>query len=230
MRPFLMADKRFVRFVLCSCLVAVGKGKLTSSTPAAFLVIATLNGCQLCTCGFPNETTISIGPAQPAQLQVRQWLFPNMALSCNGNITKWRFRATSAVTLSTNAVLFQIWLLTSPPGSYRLVLTTGNAVASNSVHVQPPLYEYDLAIPMPVEAGDVLGILVPSAASQHPIMASADNNASYYYQFNPTVSVITLTVTRLELTAMTVTLSPQVPLVTVEIVTGNCMVGGACFK
>ena len=173
-------------------------------------------------------TTISLGPAQPAQLQVRQWLFPNITLSCNGNITKWTFRATSAVTLSTNAVQFQIWRLVSPPGSYRLVLTTGNAVASNNV--QPPLYVYDIATPMPVEAGDVLGILVPSAASLLPIMASADNNASYYYQFNPTLPLITLPVTSLVLTAMTLTLSPQVPLVTVVIVTGNCMVGGACLS
>lgn len=136
-----------------------------------------------------------------------------------------------------NATQLQIWRQTSP-GSYRLTVTTSiDAVAFSST-----LYEYTLATPMSVLSGDVLGIFVPSASSLFPVVASAENVAPYYYQFNPTIPAVTIpavtisairipavtipavtiTVTSLVLTSMmTVSSSLQVPLVTVEIMAGT---------
>ncbi len=93
---------------------------------------------------------------------VEQWIFPSLQFTCSGNVTKWRFRvpSTSAQIPSSSQRRINIgtWRqdTTSSTILYRRQSTTASLRYRITYNNQ--IITYELASPVQVEPGDIVGI------------------------------------------------------------------------
>ena len=89
--------------------------------------------------------------------QLRQYLYPQIAFSCNGTVTKWiygaNYRSNNQYTATPQ---LQIWRETS--NSYTLIEnSTVDATARNASN----LYEFIPQTPLKFQEGDIFGVYIP---------------------------------------------------------------------
>ena len=111
-----------------------------------------------------------------------QSVSPQINFTCDGNITKWIVGAN----WNSNRNLYpelQVWrrVNDSIPDRYHRVGNTTIAVASENTDSR--VYEYPVDPPLPVEAGDVLGIFQPVGSdSRLRMLYERDTGPSTLYQ------------------------------------------------
>ena len=136
-----------------------------------------------CGCGFMSEERIRIllglETVKNSVPAVRtQQITPDMTFTCNGTITKWIFTAGPIINAPRSAE-FQIWRNT---GSDVYEKINGTLINMTEIEVSAHIYEYDAFPPIPVQAGDILGVFLPRS---HNIVLLSENTRSStnYYHF-----------------------------------------------
>ena len=107
-----------------------------------------------------------------------QQITPDMIFKCNGTITKWIF-ATGLTINAPRSAEFQLWRNT---GSDVYEKINGTLIKMTEIEVSVHIYEYDAFPPIPVQAGDILGVFLPSL---HNIVLNAENTGSSTNYYHP---------------------------------------------
>ena len=116
-----------------------------------------------------------------------QQITPDMTFTCNGTITKWIF-ATGLMINAPRSAEFQLWRNT---GSDVYEKINGTLITMTEIEVSAHIYEYDAFPPIPVQAGDILGVFLPSS---HNIVLNAENTDSPTNYYHPVLLFGTSTV------------------------------------
>jgi hypothetical protein len=95
--------------------------------------------------------------------RVEQWIFPSLQFTCSGRVTKWRFRAslTSAQIPSPQCrINIGTWRLNTTNSTTIYTRHTSTAGRLPYITNNDPLgiLTYELASPVQVEPGDIVGI------------------------------------------------------------------------
>ena len=146
-----------------------------------------------------------------------QSVSPHINFTCNGNITKWIMGADFRENNRDRDIYpeLQVWrrVNDSIPDRYYRVGNTTIAVAS--VNSDSRVYEYPVDPPLPVEAGDVLGIYQPVGRMKRRLTVYYERDAgpsSFYQTSNSFISQEDFPEHGVELQSHSI-----LPLVTVEI-------------
>ena len=107
----------------------------------------------------------------------RQQITPDITFTCDGHITKWIVGANWADTRSLYPEL-QVWRNVGNDVYRKINGTVINITAQSPTRI----YEYDNFSPIPVLAGDILGVFIPQTSSSKLLLWSErDNNPTVYY-------------------------------------------------
>ena len=156
-----------------------------------------------CGCGFMSEERV-YGLLDISSLQTRsrqnfndqQLLFPSVTFRCNGYIVKWIVGARW--NSGMNSPELQIW---QPVGD-NIYRKKNSTVILADVREDDEVYEFPLTHPLPVQPGDILGLLQPPAIDSQLRIAYEKSGTQLAFVIVSTSVVSTLT---------------AIPLVTVEI-------------
>ena len=85
----------------------------------------------------------------------RQYIYPEMILSCNGSVTKWIYGGTRML----ERFELQIWRQIGPNNYVRI----GFSSATNSEMIGINLYQFIPQPPLHFEEGDIFGIYIPNS-------------------------------------------------------------------
>jgi hypothetical protein len=90
-----------------------------------------------------------------------QWIFPDLQISCRGLLTKWIFIGVPGRAFTSCTVELETWRLDTTIYSttttvYDRISTTERNIVT--ITQDGPIFIYDLASPVVVEPGDVVGI------------------------------------------------------------------------
>ena len=135
-----------------------------------------------CECGFMSEERMrlllgldSVGSG--INTGRRQQITPDIRFTCDGMITKWIVGANWVSDKSLYPEL-QIWR-SSGNGMYQKINGTLIDVETES---EERVYEYDNFAPIPVQAGDILGVFAPhNANTQLRLRAEQGHGHTNYY-------------------------------------------------
>ena len=100
-----------------------------------------------------------------------QWIFPNIRFTCNGSITSWKLRVDTT-TMESDAVQRPIPQLSTWrarrlfEGDTAFMRNSTTNESLSSVMREGSVYEYVLSSPIPVQSGDIVGIKMPSNATE----------------------------------------------------------------
>ena len=146
--------------------------------------------------------------------QKRQQITPNIKFTCDGLITKWILGAKWNNYNNLYPEL-QVWRSTGNNVYHKINGTVINIAAESPTHI----YEYDNFSPIPVLAGDILGVFIPQTLSSRlRLWSESDNGPTVYYV--DTESANESPVDAIDLKHMPSLLSTSyLPLVTVEMST-----------
>ena len=123
---------------------------------------------QSCTTGFLNLLGEDATPSSPLVPLLRrretfgpeQWIFPEMRFTCSGLLTTWIFRGIPGLSVVESCrVHLTTWRLDSRntfATEYERVSTTERNTAS--VTEDESFFTYELAKPVQVEPGDIVGV------------------------------------------------------------------------
>lgn len=127
---------------------------------------------EMCTRGFSNPldqnnyTQSQLVPLLGRYQQsysYEQWIFPNMKFTCPGTVTKWVFKgvggqeATCRVELATWRLAWDVRTFTS----FYAQTSTTNGNTARTV-VEGSIFTYELATPVQVQPGDIIGVEISS--------------------------------------------------------------------
>ena len=134
-----------------------------------------------CTDGFlKNGDSLNVGsqvalpdfslPSDSNLYNFVQWIFPRVKFTCNGNIRSWKLRVNlSGVEFDSDNLrpIPQIttWRETLPeenPGFYDQQSITNETQATVTITDGGTAYVYTPSQPIPVQSGDILGIMMPT--------------------------------------------------------------------
>ena len=87
----------------------------------------------------------------------RQYIYPEMKLSCNGSVTKWIYGAADQNRSVGKLPEFQIWHQTGP-NSYN---KQGSSFVTANISTSTNVYEYYPVIPLEFQEGDIFGVHIP---------------------------------------------------------------------
>ena len=109
--------------------------------------------------------------------QKRQQITPNIKFTCDGLITKWILGAK----WDNHEYLYpelQVWRNVGNDVYHKINGTVMNIAAESPTRI----YEYDNFSPIPVLAGDVLGVFIPKTGdSKLRLWSEEDNGPVVYY-------------------------------------------------
>ena len=143
----------------------------------------------------------------------RQQITPDIRFTCDGMITKWIVGARWKTSNNSFYPELQIWRRTEND-MYQKINGTFIAVETeNEVRV----YEYDNFPPIPVQAGDILGMFI-LGSSHSPLRLRAEEGHGHTNYYIPTADSTLSPYDSIDLQQDTLQLSSSVyhPLVTVE--------------
>ena len=107
----------------------------------------------------------------------RQQIIPDIKFTCDGLITKWILGAK----WDNQDYLYpelQVWRSTGNDVYHKINGTVINIVAESPTRI----YEYDNFSPIPVLAGDILGVFIPTSwDSRLRLWSEKDNGPTVYY-------------------------------------------------
>ena len=142
-----------------------------------------------CVCGFMSEKRIRIllGLETDLLTAIRtQQITPDMTFTCNGAITKWIF-ATGLMINAPRSAEFQLWRNT---GSDVYEKINGTLINMTEIEVSVHIYEYDAFPPIPVQAGDILGVFLPSSQNIVLLSENTDSPTNYYHPVHLGMSTV----------------------------------------
>ena len=106
----------------------------------------------------------------------RQQITPDMRFTCDGMITKWIIGADWG-TFSIYYPQLQVWR--DVDDTYQLIYGT---IIESPQKSSNRIYEYDNFSPIPVQAGDILGVFIPSTSiSRLRLLSENRNGPTNYY-------------------------------------------------
>ena len=137
---------------------------------------------------------------------LRQYLYPQIAFSCNGTVTKWIYGANYRSS-NTATPQLQIWRETS--NGYTLIEnSTVDATAGNASN----LYEFIPQTPLKFQEGDIFGVYIPqNSISKLRLFEQRLSGPNNFRQTNVNAPLSTLDLT------LGLDSDNDFPLVTVEI-------------
>ena len=119
-------------------------------------------------------------------------IIPQLSITCNGDLTGWR--AAGEITGRSKSPLLQIWRETeSQSGTYQkasddipLGLCNGrDSLEQVSINLSS-YYECVLDAPVPVQRGDIIGLVLPrDRASSFRMYFTDDSIVNHVYNFDP---------------------------------------------
>ena len=104
-----------------------------------------------------------------------QFLTPDMRFTCNGMITKWIIAAT-VNSVQPHTAELQLWRNTTN-GVYERI--NGTQITYTTTETSSGVFEFDNFSPIPFQAGDFLGLYLPS--SEVITLYSEDTNSTINY-------------------------------------------------
>ena len=138
------------------------------------LIVLLFAGEKQCTSGFldsidesstivtlPDSSLSNGDPFRVDLANFRRWIFPNIKFTCDGYVISWTLRVNNSMGSRDTTLIPQIttWRLDSQRFSYRLQNTTLNEFQLN---ISGGMIEYVPSQPIRVQAGDIVGIRLPS--------------------------------------------------------------------
>lgn len=126
----------------------------------------------------------------------QQVLFPDLSFNCSGLLTEWIFAASYRGGPSRNALPeLHVWRRSSVNSEvYGLVHST-TAEFDTESHTMYTLYNDSLLVPLPIEAGDILGIYQPSERKSRLSIVYSRSGArtrNYYKESNTHLDTISV--------------------------------------
>ena len=172
-----------------------------------------------CGCGFMSEERVyalfDIPPLPTGSREHfsdQQLLFPSVTFTCSGSIVKWIVGARWKSGM--NSPELQIW---QPVGD-GVYTMKNNTVLLADVKEDDDVYEFPVTHPLPVQSGDILGLLQPHAIdSQLRIAYDTDGSLTYDFTGAEQQSGETLDIASFGASSLS-----AIPLVSVEIGEFNC--------
>ena len=168
-----------------------------------------------CDCGFMSRERMRIllgleTVGARMFTERRQQITPDITFTCDGHITKWIVGANWADTRSLYPEL-QVWRNVGNDVYHKINGTVISIAAESPTRI----YEYDNFSPIPVLAGDILGVFIPETSRNKLLLWSErENGPSVFF-----VSTDSATVSSIDLLQRMPPLpsTSYFPLVTVEI-------------
>ena len=112
-----------------------------------------------------HQETVSAIPRPPMDQSNSAFVFPSLSFTQNGMLEKWVFAATRTFTLTglqRSYPEFQVW---RGRGENRTMVSRHIITNALSRTGYLNIYEYTLNSPQPVQAGDYIGIFMPTEAT-----------------------------------------------------------------
>ena len=152
-------------------------------------IILCADDSEECTQGFLNSSSIdetnsriaafpdsSLSNTDPAALSdFTQWIFPDINFTCNGYIIKWRLRVNDGMESVTEIMQrpsphITTWKLQpeisfGSISNYVLKSSTNESQINVIMMNGSVYYEYTPSLPIRVQVGDIVGIMIPSDES-----------------------------------------------------------------
>ena len=122
---------------------------------------------------FPNSSRPNTDPL----FDFTQWIFPDINFTCDGYIIRWRLRVnvnmesvTEIRPMQRSSPHITTWKLRSEMSfgsnsNYALKSSTNESQINVTVMNGSVYYEYTPSSPIPVQVGDIVGIVMPSVAA-----------------------------------------------------------------
>lgn len=126
------------------------------------IIYCVVNTGTACINSSVNETTVresslQINPVSSVMMR-SQIIYPNVAFSCSGNITKWIYSGLTSKT-NTGQPELQIWRQLNS-SNYKKAGFSTLKVSNTTMHHD--VYEFIPKSPLPFQKGDIFGIFNPS--------------------------------------------------------------------
>ena len=107
-----------------------------------------------------------------------QWIFPRLQFTCYGTLTKWIYRGVPSLDQATPIcrVELETWRLDNTSTS-SIIYQRLNTTARNTAGITQdgPILTYELASPVQVQPGDIVGVEQGSSCSIGQILNFLDN-------------------------------------------------------
>ena len=135
-----------------------------------------------CGCGFMSVERMRLlldldSISNPTNTERRQQITPDMRFTCDGMITKWIIGADWISDGFFNPEL-QVWRNVGNDTYQKINGTVIDSTTGNFNRI----YEYDSFSPIPVQAGDILGVFIPRTSfSRLGLLSENMNGPTNYY-------------------------------------------------
>ena len=118
-----------------------------------------------CTSGFldfdsVDESSIVTLPNEDLVSNFRRWIFPNINFTCDGYITSWILRVNNSISSVDTMLIPQIttWRLQETVAITGISRYMQQSITNNISKIVGGMIEYTPSEPIPIQAGDVVGI------------------------------------------------------------------------
>ena len=136
-----------------------------------------------CGCGFMSVERMRLlldldSISNPTYTERRQQITPDIRFTCDGMITKWIIGA--GWRSDRHSIYYpelQVW---RNVGNDTYQLINGTVIESPQ-ESSNRIYEYDSFSPIPVQAGDILGVFIPSTSISRLRLSSEERNGPTNY-------------------------------------------------
>ena len=155
--------KKNVVHVFIECLISFYAGDSDECTQR-FLNFNDIDETSSTIVAFPSDLSGNV------PFNFVQWIFPNIRFTCNGYVTTWRLRVNNSMeTENTLRPIPQIttWRLAMRQfgnnENYMPQSNTTDSQATMKMDGESVYYEYTPSSPTSVQAGDIVGIMMPNS-------------------------------------------------------------------
>ena len=143
------------------------------STRTYCFIVLLFAGAQ-CTSGFLNfdsvdESSIVTLPDSSLPIEnllsnFRRWIFPNINFTCDGYVTSWTLRVNNSMGSRDTTLIPQITTWRLDPMLLDGYMQQNTTLNEFQLNISGDMIEYVPSQPIQVQAGDVVGIRLPSVA------------------------------------------------------------------
>lgn len=116
-----------------------------------------------------------------------QWIFPDLQFTCYGQVIKWIFAGVPGQTATPCIVEIETWRLNAASSNYSVIYDKiGTTETSDFTITQDGLiFTYELALPMVVEPGDTVGVVLKRSCIDYDNILGLNINGtgSTYYSY-----------------------------------------------